>query len=83
MAEMSEAEPEARPQDTEIPEPEPRPQDTEVPEPVPAEEPEPQPPVSLHVLIDMEAGEATIALDEGGDSVTLAREEGRWVLKPS
>jgi pSer/pThr/pTyr-binding forkhead associated (FHA) protein len=68
---------------------EPEPAGEEVPEPAAAEEPlEPtvfvtrRPRVSLHVEIDLEAGEAFIELAEGGDRVALVQKEGRWVLKP-
>jgi hypothetical protein len=36
--------------------------------------------VSLRVEIDMDAGVATIELDEGSDRVTLTREGDRWIL---
>lgn len=67
-----------RVQDTEVPEPEAAPE--AAPEAVPEPEPEPRTPVSLRVQIDVDAGEATIELDEGGDRVTLRQEDGRWVL---
>jgi predicted component of type VI protein secretion system len=87
--------PQGPPQETVTPAPvpveePPRIQDTEVPEPAPAEEavpagePEPKrrPPVSLRLQVDVDAGEATIELDEGGDRVRLRHEDGRWVLEP-
>ena len=48
--------------------------------PAPVPEPPAPPRVSLRVEIDMEAGVATIELDEGSDRVTLTREGDRWVL---
>jgi pSer/pThr/pTyr-binding forkhead associated (FHA) protein len=46
----------------------------------PAPPPEPIPPIELHLVIDVERGEASIALAEGGDPVRLRLADGRWRL---
>ncbi|HEX2233468.1 MAG TPA: FHA domain-containing protein [Thermoleophilaceae bacterium] len=42
----------------------------------------PVPPLALRVQVDVEAGEASIELDEGADAVRLVLEEGRWRIRP-
>jgi hypothetical protein len=38
--------------------------------------------VSLRVEIDFDAGEASIALEEGADAVKLVQRDGTWKLEP-
>jgi pSer/pThr/pTyr-binding forkhead associated (FHA) protein len=48
-------------------------------EPAPQEEAGPER-FALRIEVDLEAGEATVALDEGADQVTLHHRDGRWKL---
>jgi hypothetical protein len=53
-------------------------------EPVePAEATTPLPRVALRIELDLEAGEAHVALDESSDSVRLVFEDGTWRIAPS
>ena len=35
---------------------------------------------ALRIEVDVAAGQATVALDDGADEVTLVQDEGRWRL---
>jgi hypothetical protein len=48
----------------------------------PGEAAAPLPRVSLRIELDLEAGEAHVALDESSDSVRLVFEDGRWRIAP-
>jgi pSer/pThr/pTyr-binding forkhead associated (FHA) protein len=48
----------------------------------PAEPAGPLPRVALRIELDLEAGEAHVALDDSSDSVRLVFEDGRWRLAP-
>jgi Protein kinase domain/FHA domain len=48
----------------------------------PAGPPAPLPRVSLRIELDLEAGEAHVALDDSSDSVRLVFEDGRWRIAP-
>jgi pSer/pThr/pTyr-binding forkhead associated (FHA) protein len=48
----------------------------------PAAEPPPRGRVVLRVEIDFDAGEASIALEEGAEGVRLVEDEGGWRLEP-
>ena len=76
----------AEPPTAEAP-PEPQaPAQPEPPEPRAPAQPEPPPAapprVSLHIELDLAAGEARVALDEGSDAVRLVFEDGRWQIVP-
>lgn len=44
------------------------------------EEGEPAPVLDLHIQIDLEAGEATVALDDASEAVRFVHEDGRWQI---
>lgn len=67
-----EVEPDVGPAEMGAPEPEPATTAADTPAEVP--------PFSLRIDVDPVAGRATIALDEGGDTVELLLSDGRWRL---